>query len=178
MVTEWKTNVLQYWYFLLKSRKNHSYWDEKFLILSPMSKIPACSGSKDLRISCTCVICGIRYSNQFCPCWRLCQSHWITWRSSSFSGLVYRLADGEVRAWQVMITSDVWFECWNLWWCSESDECSSALKRSCHAFRWLSQVQMDVAVWFVQDQLKGDNVTEIRVKFMKRLEDALPAGED
>ena len=40
------------------------------------------------------------------------------------------------------------------------------------------QVQMDVAVWFVQDQLKGDNITEIRLKFIKRLEDAVPAGED
>lgn len=37
---------------------------------------------------------------------------------------------------------------------------------------------MDVSVRFVQDQLKGDNVTEIKVKFVRRLEDALPAGED
>ena len=40
------------------------------------------------------------------------------------------------------------------------------------------QVQMDVDVKFVQDQLKGDNVTEIRLKFIKRLEDAVPVGED
>lgn len=40
------------------------------------------------------------------------------------------------------------------------------------------KVQLDVKTWFVQDQLKGDNVTEIRVKFVKRLEDAVPAGED
>ncbi|XP_034240118.1 trafficking protein particle complex subunit 3 [Thrips palmi] len=39
-------------------------------------------------------------------------------------------------------------------------------------------VQMEVTSWFVQDQLKGDNVTELRVKFIKRLEDAIPAGED
>ncbi|XP_011860522.1 PREDICTED: trafficking protein particle complex subunit 3 [Vollenhovia emeryi] len=39
-------------------------------------------------------------------------------------------------------------------------------------------VQMEVACWFVQDQLKNDNVTELRVKFVKRLEDAIPAGED
>ncbi|GAB6032296.1 transport protein particle 22 kDa subunit [Chamberlinius hualienensis] len=42
----------------------------------------------------------------------------------------------------------------------------------------LEMVQMEVTVRFVQDQLKGDNVTEIRVKFIRRLEDALPAGED
>lgn len=39
-------------------------------------------------------------------------------------------------------------------------------------------VQMEVASWFVQDQLKNDSVTELRVKFVKRLEDAIPAGED
>lgn len=37
---------------------------------------------------------------------------------------------------------------------------------------------MDVDVRIVQDQLKGDSITEIRLKFIKRLEDALPAGED
>jgi len=37
---------------------------------------------------------------------------------------------------------------------------------------------MDVTSWFAQDQLKGDNVTELRIKFIKRLEDAIPAGED
>lgn len=39
-------------------------------------------------------------------------------------------------------------------------------------------VQMDVSCWFVQDMLKGDSVNELRVKFIKRLEDAIPAGED
>lgn len=39
-------------------------------------------------------------------------------------------------------------------------------------------VQLDVTSWFIQDQLKGDNVTELRVKFIKRLEDAVPIGED
>nr|CAD7256850.1 unnamed protein product [Timema shepardi]CAD7568110.1 unnamed protein product [Timema californicum] len=39
-------------------------------------------------------------------------------------------------------------------------------------------VQMEVTSWFAQDQLKGDTVTELRVKFVKRLEDAIPAGED
>ncbi|ESO84171.1 hypothetical protein LOTGIDRAFT_155494 [Lottia gigantea] len=42
----------------------------------------------------------------------------------------------------------------------------------------LEMVQMDVDVKFVQDQLKGDNLTELRLKFIKRLEDAIPAGED
>ena len=37
---------------------------------------------------------------------------------------------------------------------------------------------MDVNVRFVQDILKGDNQTEIKVKFIKRLEDAVPAGEE
>lgn len=37
---------------------------------------------------------------------------------------------------------------------------------------------MDVSSTFVQDHLKGDSCTELRVKFIKRLEDAIPAGED
>ena len=40
------------------------------------------------------------------------------------------------------------------------------------------QVQLDVNVWFVQDQLKGDSITEVRLKFIRRLEDAVPVGED
>lgn len=39
-------------------------------------------------------------------------------------------------------------------------------------------VQMEISAWFLQDQLKNDNITELRVKFIKRLEDAIPAGED
>ncbi|XP_077976856.1 trafficking protein particle complex subunit 3-like isoform X2 [Glandiceps talaboti] len=42
----------------------------------------------------------------------------------------------------------------------------------------LEMVQMEVKVWFTQDALRGDNTTEIRLKFIKRLEDALPAGEE
>lgn len=37
---------------------------------------------------------------------------------------------------------------------------------------------MEVDVKFVQDQLKGDDRTELRLKFIKRLEDAVPVGED
>jgi len=49
----------------------------------------------------------------------------------------------------------------------------------CGALRGaLEMVQLDVTVWFVQDQLKGDSITELRVKFLKRLEDAVPVGED
>lgn len=42
----------------------------------------------------------------------------------------------------------------------------------------LPQVQLDVQVFFVSDTLRGDDHTELRVKFMKKLEDAVPAGED
>lgn len=49
----------------------------------------------------------------------------------------------------------------------------------CGALRGaLEMVQLDVSVWFVQDQLKGDSITEVRLKFIRRLEDAVPAGED
>lgn len=40
------------------------------------------------------------------------------------------------------------------------------------------QVQMAIDVKFVQDTLKGDNVTEIRMRFIKRIEENLPAGEE
>ncbi|KAK2499267.1 hypothetical protein MC885_021635, partial [Smutsia gigantea] len=39
-------------------------------------------------------------------------------------------------------------------------------------------VQMAVEAKFVQDTLKGDGVTEIRMRFIKRIEDNLPAGEE
>ena len=48
-----------------------------------------------------------------------------------------------------------------------------------HCFNLLfAQVQMDVEVHFVQDVLHGDDTSEIRVKFIKKLEDAIPAGEE
>ena len=37
---------------------------------------------------------------------------------------------------------------------------------------------MEVEVHFAQDALRGDDTTEIRVKFIKKLEDAIPAGEE
>lgn len=40
------------------------------------------------------------------------------------------------------------------------------------------QVQLDVQVFFLSDTLRGDDHTELRVKFVKKLEDAVPAGED
>ena len=42
----------------------------------------------------------------------------------------------------------------------------------------LRQVQMAVDVRFAQDTLRGDNVTEIRMKFIKRIEENLPAGDE
>jgi len=39
-------------------------------------------------------------------------------------------------------------------------------------------VQVEVQAWIQQDTLKGDNSTEIRVRFIRKLEDAMPAGED
>lgn len=42
----------------------------------------------------------------------------------------------------------------------------------------LEMVQLEVQCFLVQDQLKNDSCTEIRVKFIRRLEDAIPAGED
>jgi len=49
----------------------------------------------------------------------------------------------------------------------------------CGAIRGaLEMVQLEVETWFPKDTLKGDNVTELRIKFIKRLTDALPAGED
>ena len=42
----------------------------------------------------------------------------------------------------------------------------------------LEMIQMEVKCWFVGDTLRGSDSTEIRVKFVKILEDSLPAGED
>ena len=37
---------------------------------------------------------------------------------------------------------------------------------------------MEVEAVFLQDVLKGDPNTELRVKFIRKLEDAVPAGEE
>jgi len=37
---------------------------------------------------------------------------------------------------------------------------------------------LEVSTYFIQDSLKGDPTTELRIKFVKKLEDAMPAGED
>lgn len=42
----------------------------------------------------------------------------------------------------------------------------------------LMQVQMAVDVRFAQDTLRGDSVTEIRMKFIKRIEENVPAGDE
>lgn len=49
----------------------------------------------------------------------------------------------------------------------------------CGAIRGaLEMVQIDVTVTIVREFLLGDLTTELRVRFNKRLEDALPVGED
>lgn len=42
----------------------------------------------------------------------------------------------------------------------------------------LEMVHMEVLAWFVQEQLRGDPVNEVRVKFIRKLEEAMPVGED
>ena len=40
------------------------------------------------------------------------------------------------------------------------------------------KVHIEVLCWFVQDTLKGDSVTELRVKFVRKIEDSVPPGDD
>ncbi|KAJ6220484.1 hypothetical protein RDWZM_006296 [Blomia tropicalis] len=42
----------------------------------------------------------------------------------------------------------------------------------------LEMIQIEAKIWFTQDFLRGDANTELRVKFLKKLEDALPVSED
>lgn len=37
---------------------------------------------------------------------------------------------------------------------------------------------MEVQAYFVQDQLLGHSTTEIRLKYVRKLEESIPAGED
>lgn len=39
-------------------------------------------------------------------------------------------------------------------------------------------VHLEVQCWFVQDQLRGDATSELRVRFVKRLMDSVPPGDD
>ena len=42
----------------------------------------------------------------------------------------------------------------------------------------MEMVHIDVACWFVQDTLKGDNVTELRVKYLRKIVDSVPPGDE
>ena len=49
----------------------------------------------------------------------------------------------------------------------------------CGAIRGaMEMVHIEVACWFAQDTLKGANVTELKVKFIRKIEDAVPPGDD
>ena len=37
---------------------------------------------------------------------------------------------------------------------------------------------MEVEAGIVQDVLRGDSATELRVRFIRKLEDAIPVGEE
>ncbi|XP_003737771.1 trafficking protein particle complex subunit 3 [Galendromus occidentalis] len=42
----------------------------------------------------------------------------------------------------------------------------------------LEMVQMEVRCWFVHDSLRGDASTELRIRMVKKIEDAIPVGEN
>lgn len=85
--------------------------------------------------------------------------------------LVYsNLLCGVLRGALEMVSSPPPLEHSRLW---------SGLRGQCWFFEMRAiQVQMAVDVKFVQDTLRGDNVTEIRMKFIKRIEENLPAGDE
>ena len=59
-----------------------------------------------------------------------------------------------------------------------NNEGAGDLAKHCHVRGALEMVHVEVAAWFAQDNLKGDNVTELRVKFIRKIEDTVPAGDD
>lgn len=42
----------------------------------------------------------------------------------------------------------------------------------------LEMVQLEVECYFVSDVLRGDDVTELRLQYIRELKDEMPAGED
>ena len=64
-------------------------------------------------------------------------------------------------------------------WCITRKKCKKKVYLICGAIRGaLEMVHIEVNTWFVQDTLKGSNVTELEVKFVKRIEDAVPPGDE
>ena len=61
------------------------------------------------------------------------------------------------------------------------DQCSDLVYANliCGAIRGaLEMVHIEVSTWFVQDTLIGSNVTELKVKFVRKIEDAVPPGDE
>ena len=61
-------------------------------------------------------------------------------------------------------------------YCYKTDDTITCVMLLCRG--GLEMVHLEVAAWFAQDSLKGDNVTELRVKFIRKIEDTVPAGDD
>ena len=49
----------------------------------------------------------------------------------------------------------------------------------CGAIRGaLEMVQLEMQVWFIRDTSRGDSSSEIRVKFIRRMDEIRPPGDD